>query len=120
MFLGRDPLDRRQRRRTRTVVGTKRDAQRALAAFVAEVDRSNRSTTDMTVDELVERWLAHRGDDLSPTTLRGYRRILDKRIRPAFGSTSIHHLKVVDLDAFYLALRTEAGLAPAASARSTP
>jgi len=113
VYAGRDPLSGRQRRKTRTVHDTKRDAQRELAALVTEVSTASNSLSEITVAELLARWLAFVADDLSPTTVDEYRRLCDRRIIPAVGSQPIRKLSVVTLDAFYVALRNEGGLGPA-------
>jgi integrase len=48
----------------------------------------------------------------SPTTLREYRRLIDKRISPAHGSTPARRFTALELDEFYQGL-TDEGLAPA-------
>ncbi len=113
VYVGRDPLSGRQRRRTSTVHGTKREAQRQLAALVTDVGSGSTSLADITVTQLLDRWLTFVADDLSPTTVDEYRRLCDRRIIPAVGSQSIQKLSVVTLDAFYVALRNEGGLGPA-------
>ncbi|MCP3937133.1 MAG: site-specific integrase, partial [Actinomycetia bacterium] len=49
---------------------------------------------------------------MSPTTLREYRRLVDKRIAPGLGKTPLVKLTTPVLDEFYRALSDEAGLAP--------
>ena len=98
---------------SRTVRGTKRDAERALAEFVAEAGEPRQLATAATVSELFTRWLEHAGDDLSPTTLREYQRLVEKRIEPALGSIALRRLSSTQIDAFYRALSLDEGLAPA-------
>jgi integrase len=111
--VGRDPLSGKWKRRSRTVRGTKRNAQRALADLVHEVTTGAVRPADITVGAALDRWLELACDDLSPTTLREYRRLLDRRIRPALGERQLSRLSTADLDAFYSALSHQAGLAPA-------
>ena len=110
---GRDPLTGRRRQLSRSVKGTKRDAQQVLNALVADADAGRISGSSATFKQLVDEWLTLAGGDLSPTTLRRYRGLLDKRILPALGARPIHSIRPNDLDRLYVGLVNEAGLAPA-------
>jgi hypothetical protein len=66
------------RQRSRTVYGTKKAADDALAAFVIEVRTGTTVTSTDSLNALLDRWLEHVQGDLQPTTLRGYR---DKLVR---------------------------------------
>jgi hypothetical protein len=58
--VGRDPTTRRYQYASRTVRGTKRDAQRAAAELVTEVERGgHRQKGRHTVAELLDRWMEH-------------------------------------------------------------
>ena len=109
---GRDPLTGRRRQVSRTVRGTKRDAQQVLNALVADADAGRVSSSTATFRQLADEWLALAGGDLSPTTLRRYRGLLDKRILPALGARPIHSIRPNELDRLYQGLVNEAGLAP--------
>lgn len=64
-YAGRGPDDR-EKRVARTIRGTKRDAERALAALVVEVEAGQHRGDDPTVAELAEQWYAARVADWSP------------------------------------------------------
>jgi integrase len=110
---GRDPLTGRRRQISRSVQGTKREAQQVLNALVADADAGRISGSTATFKQLTEEWLTLAAGDLSPTTLRRYRGLLDKRILPALGTRPIHTIRPNDLDRLYLGLVNDAGLAPA-------
>jgi integrase len=110
--LARDPLTRRKRYRSRTFRGTKRDAQRALRELASAVDDGRMMGREMTLSDLLAQWLDLCRDELSPTTLREYRRLIAKRIGPALGPVSIAKLTTPELDNFYKALTREASLSP--------
>ena len=110
--LGRDPLTGRRRQRSKTFHGTKREASRALRSLLDDVEQGRLTGTATTVSDLLERWTDHAQDNLSPTTLREYRRLIDKRIAPALGPVPLIKLTTPQLDDFYLALSREAGLSP--------
>lgn len=110
---GRDPLTGKRRQISRTVRGSKRDAEKVLNALVAEADRGDAQGTDATFQALTDRWLEQAGPDLSPTTLRRYRDLLRLHILPGLGPAPIHKIKTADLDRLYIGLVTERGLSPA-------
>ncbi len=89
---------------SRTVHGTKRAAQKELAKLVTEVEHGQVSTCHpISLEELVERWLADIGPHRSAYTLKEYGRIFEANIRPALGSVKLDKLvKEPDrIDAFY-------------------
>ncbi len=69
--VGRDPLTGHQRQVSRAVRGSRREAEKALAAFYAEVDAPPDPAARGTVGELLDAWLDQVTDRLSPTTVLG-------------------------------------------------
>ncbi|MGH3733567.1 MAG: tyrosine-type recombinase/integrase [Acidimicrobiales bacterium] len=110
---GRDPVTGKRRQISRTVRGTKREAQRVLNALVAGADLGQGSGTKATFGQLADQWLALVDNDLSPTTLHRYRNLLKNRILPSLGKRPVHEIRARDLDRLYLALVNDVGLAPA-------
>jgi integrase len=55
--------------------------------------------------DLAAQWLELASDSLSPSTLREYRRLLEKIILPQFGSAKVRAIRPSDLDSFYANLR---------------
>jgi integrase len=110
---GRDPVTGRRRQISRTVRGSKRDAEKVLNALVADTDRGENLGADATFEALTDRWLEQAGPDLSPTTLRRYRDLLRLHILPGLGPVPIHKIRTVDLDRLYVGLVTDRGLSPA-------
>lgn len=77
VYEGLDPITGKARYRTRAFKGTKRQAQSALSALVAEVEAGIVSPKAITVADLLEAWLNHIEHlGRSPTTLYGYRRLI--------------------------------------------
>ena len=110
VFVGRDPVTDKKQYATKTFRGTRREAERELARLVVQAEDGQFSMKGgTTVGELCEQWYAHRQADWSPSTAYGYRRILDLRILPKFGSTSLRKLRTVDIDAWYAELRRKGG-----------
>ncbi len=107
---GRDPLTGRKQYMHRTVKGTKREAQAALARLVTEVsDGAHAPVREGTVGELLERWFDHGEADWSPTVVRSYRSIIDRVLLPRFGMTPLRKVRAADIDAFYAELRKRGG-----------
>jgi integrase len=110
---GRDPVRGRYRSVSRTVQGTRREAEAALAALVTQVNTGagGHTGTDASVAELVEQWLDLKRDALAVTTWEGYAGKARFRLIPALGKVSVRKLTVRDIDAFYRALARDEQLA---------
>ena len=80
---------------------------------MSELDQGNHVGTDATFKDVTDRWLMISGADLSPTTLRRYRQLLDQHILPALGDRAAHKIRTSDLDDLYLGLVNRSGLSPA-------
>ena len=67
MSTGRDPVKGRYRYVSRTVQGTRKEAEAALAALVTQVNAGagGHTGTNATVAELVEQWLDLKGHPLA-------------------------------------------------------
>jgi integrase len=111
--LPRDASTPRGKQLSRTVHGTKREAQRALAALVTEVSTGKISSSMMSLADLLERWLDHVSEQLSPTTVREYRRLVKKLISPDLGKLTLRRVSTQRLDTYYATLARERGLSPA-------
>src|SRR5665213_934172 len=91
-------------------------ADKALAKLVKELEgnRSGRTAgAGITVDQLLTKWMKQiTSEGRSPTTLREYQRLIDKRISPALGHVPVTKVTALELDEFYQGL-TDEGLKPA-------
>ena len=108
-FAGKDPATGRKRYTTRTLRGTRRDAEVALGRLVAEIEDGQHAVRAGTVGELCDRWYEHAAPDLSPAVAAEYRRLLDKRILPRWGPVPLRRLRTADLDQWYAELRRRGG-----------
>lgn len=106
-----DPVTGRRRQPSRTVHGTRKDAELELAQLMVDVGKGLLPSTSATVGLLLERWFEHAETRLSPTTLRGYRRLAKQRIIPRFGARKLAEVTTAELDRFYDGL-ISAGLGP--------
>ena len=115
VYAGRE--DGKVRWVSRTVLGGKRAAQSALANLVADVEGGRLVPGHpMSVGELLDRWLDDVGPHRSVYTLREYRRMAEKNIKPAIGAVRLDRLTARQLDAFYKRLG-ERGLSDASVRR---
>jgi integrase len=109
---GRDPVTGRSRQLSKTVHGGKTAARQALNALVAEAEAGRYNGTSSTFEQLATRWLDLVQNDLSPTTMRGYRNKLAVRIFPAIGDRPVNKITTDDLDQLYRGLVNQVGLSP--------
>lgn len=112
LFLGTDDTGKK-RYRSKTVKGSKREAERTMRELIAKVEagdvEADRSEQLLTVDELLVRWRAANVNDWSPTTARDHKRAADAWISPHIGTVRINRLTVERLERFYRTLLTEGG-----------
>jgi integrase len=86
----------------RTFRGNKRDASKALAAMVADVERRPAASgAKGTVAALCNDWLEHAAPSFSPKTVETTRMYIEDPIIPVLGSVPVAKLSPVDLDRFY-------------------
>ncbi len=110
---GRDPVTGRRRQVSRSVHGTKREAQRILNTLLADAENGQGGRTAANFKQLSDQWMALVSNDLSPTTVHRYKNLLKNRILPALGNRSVNSIRTNDLDRLYLGLVNDVGLAPA-------
>ena len=88
---------------TKTIHGTKKDAEIELAKFVTEVQ--NGLVIDgksLKFSEFVDVWKRDYGSkELAPTTYKRYCRMLETRILPYFGHFYINKIRPTDIMKFY-------------------
>jgi integrase len=110
VFVGRDPRTGRKRYAQRTAHGTKKEAERALARLVTEVDEGRHSASAAgTFGDLLDRWLETKAQSVAPATIGNYRWVADKYIRPGLGRARLATMKAADIDSFYVRLAAQPG-----------
>ena len=101
------------RYKSKTARGGVKDADAVLRELLHEAANGKVSRTNASVRYLLVRWMAHiEHQGRSPTTTKGYNRLIDKRINPTLGDILLKKLDVEMLDRFYNVLSDD-GLAPA-------
>ncbi len=88
---------------TKTIHGTKKDAQIELAKFVADVQNGLViEGKSLKFSEFTEIWKRDYGSkELAPSTYKRYCRMLETRILPYFGHFYINRIKPTDIMQFY-------------------
>jgi len=96
----------RYKRVTRTVRGSKAEAQRRLRELIAEVEEgTHRDDAMMHLDRfLTTRWLPLISETVRQTTAQGYETIVRRRIVPNIGHISIGKLTPEDIQGLYASL----------------
>jgi integrase len=81
--LPKDPLTGERQRLSRTVdADGERDAERKLAALVAEIDAGTPTRSPGTFGDLAEQWMDVKARRWSPGTLREHQRIVRRNLTP--------------------------------------
>ena len=113
---GRDPLTGRRLQPSRTVYGSRREAQETLSRWLVDLGRHGSTPSVMTVADLFERWISApgRGGRMrkSSTVYRERRRFLS-RVAPNFGHRPARSLTSGEVARFYDSLITTLRFSPA-------
>jgi len=111
VYVGRDARTSKKRYVQRTVHGTKREAERALARLVTEVDEGRHSASAAgTFGNLLDRWLETKEQSVDVSTISSYRWLTEQYVRPALGRSRLASLKPSDIDSFYVRLAAGKGV----------
>ena len=96
-------LQGRPIKKTKTVHGSKKDAEIELAKFVADVQNGMFvEGKSLKFSEFTEIWKRDYGSkELAPSTYKRYCRMLETRILPYFGHFYINKIKPTDIMQFY-------------------
>lgn len=91
---------------SRTIKGTRREAERALAHLVVEVDEGKTTPArGRTVATLANAWFDSRAPVWSPSHARNTRAWLDRLFLPQIGNMSLGKVRTEHIDAFYAVRR---------------
>lgn len=96
-------LDGSRARKTKTVHGSRKDAEVALAQFVVEANHGLiPEGKSITFEEFFHVWKINYGEkELAPSTYKRYVRMLETRILPYLGSFTLEKIKPTDLMKLY-------------------
>lgn len=95
--LGADPVTGRYRQKSKTVRGTRRAAEKALAALVTDAERQVLHVgPDVTIATLLAMWLD--GAHLADSTRNEYQSKIATHILPRWGTTKVGKVKVWEVE----------------------
>jgi integrase len=105
VYAGTEPETGRRRWMTRTVRGTRAEAERELRELSAHANIAPAVGARTTVGQLLDQWFAIGRTRWSPTTVRNLASIIDKHLKPGLGEVLVGDLTAAMVDAFYEKLR---------------
>lgn len=104
-YIGRNAKGTKQYR-SEVVTGRKRDAESRLIELLQDKNRGKLTPRSAaTLSDLSREWLAHKGREVSPRTLKGYRDALDLYVLPTLGHRKVGDITLREVDALYGAMR---------------
>ena len=100
--LPKDPVTGKRIRKTKTVRGSKKDAERALHEFITELERGIYVEDDkVCISEWIKTWLdVYITPNVSPTTLERYQGMIKRYIDPMIGHTQVQKLTTLAVQAW--------------------
>ena len=101
---------------SRTVAGTRRDAERVRDELRHRRHDGGLGSADEDFGSVLDEWIDLREPTLSPSTVDVYRHAIRARLGPALGPKKVRRLTARDLDRCYARLHAE-GLAPGTIAK---
>lgn len=105
----REP-DRSFKQLSRTVAGSRRDAERVRDDLRNRRHSRGLGSSDDDFGAVLEEWIDLKERSLSPSTVDVYRQVIRNRLVPALGAKKVRRLTARDLDRYYARLHDE-GLA---------
>lgn len=106
VWLGTDPVTGKAKQLSKTVHGGARAADDALRDLVDQQMPGGSEGVGATLGHLLDEWLKEcERVDLSPSTLRNYKGVINKHIRPALGKVKLNRLGAKHLDDLYGSLK---------------
>lgn len=107
VYSGTDPDTGQRRQLSRTVRGSRTQAQRELRALAGFANVGPSVGARTTLGELLDRWFAANESHWATTTVRNTRSIIDRQLNPKLGHVRVRELTTVMIDEFYAALRVD-------------
>lgn len=102
VYLGEDSVTGKKRYLSRTVKGSKKEAELALAKLVQAVESGlDFDATRLTVEEFAERWLANVKPRIRPKTYDRYSEIFRLHVVPVIGRIRLDKLQPLHLERVY-------------------
>ena len=102
-----DPITKKRNRTTKTVKGTKKEAEQVLRKLIAEAEKGYHVTNNkITILEWVQTWLdVYIEPNVSPTTLSRYQGMIKRYINPLLGSVQVQQLTTLAVQSWVNGLK---------------
>jgi integrase len=107
VYAGTDAESGQRKQLTRTVQGSRTQAQRELRSLAAFANVGPSVGARTTLGELLDRWFAANEAGWATTTVRSTWSIIDRQLRPKLGHILVRDLTTVMIDEFYASLRVD-------------
>ena len=102
VYAGRDPVSGKKMRIARTIRGTKKEAEFALAKLINSVETGiDFNATKLTFGDYAQRWLKSKEKNVRPKTMQRYSDLMRLHIVPVIGSIALLKLKPLHLEKVY-------------------
>jgi integrase len=101
VYLGRDERTGQKRYRSRTVRGSRRDADQVCRDLVesSESERDAPGPEELpTVGEWIDEWWPEKKKAISPTTASSWQSVIDIYVRPRLGEMPLHEVRARHLE----------------------
>lgn len=102
-----DPITGKRNRTTKTVKGTKKEAEQVMRKLIDEAEKGYHVTNNkITIAEWVQTWLeVYIEPNVSPTTLSRYQGMVKRYINPLLGSMQVQQLNTLAVQAWVNGLK---------------
>ena len=102
-----DPITKKRNRTTKTVQGTKKEAEQVMRKLIVEAEKGYHVTNNkITVFEWVQTWIeVYITPNVSPTTLSRYQGMIKRYINPLIGSMQVQHLTTLAVQSWVNSLK---------------
>lgn len=99
---GRDSGSGERNRESKIFKGSKRNAKKELAAWLAAINAETYTRpTGLTLENYLKQWLSNHSLTISPHTKKNYQNAINSRIIPLLGRIALEDIKPLHLRNFY-------------------
>ena len=98
--------------RSKTVRGTKTDAEKTLTKLLSEKDKGIIASPNQTLNQFLDTWLKIVKPRLQSRTFEDYRDLMKRYVRKPLGKRKLEKIKAIHLQELYSDMQTERNLSP--------
>ncbi|MDD5092834.1 MAG: site-specific integrase [Dehalococcoidia bacterium] len=100
--IGRDPQTGKRKQMSRSIKGTKKEAEKRLAEIIHQLEKGTFTKPQkITFGEYLHQWLKNHSSKLGPRTIEDYELDIRKHILPSLGAIYLSQLKPQHLEDYY-------------------